>query len=301
MRVITGQGDQYRLDCNRDELMILSNSINNLAQSVDAVDHTTLIGATTDEIGAVHAALLDTIRAGDRGSAIRKLTLSHYAATRSARVLWAMHEVADCKIVVEPVDLYRGAQYRPDYLARNPNHNVPVLEVTWADGSVQTMLESAAMVTFLGDAYPGAGLAPSPAATRARADYLQMIQFGGSPMDMMLWQVRIHEHVLPEEERDPLTVTRYRSKFVNEVEPQLAARLSAQAFICGDNFTLADCMIGHNVTWARGYGMCQDDVFRDYLSRLSKRPAFQAAFADAKNFNPVPPKREGGPPSPFSG
>ncbi len=301
MKIRAGQGDQYQLDCSRDELMILSNSINSLAQAVDAVDHTTLIGATTEEVGAVHAALLDAIGAGDRGAPIRKLTLSHYAATRSARVLWAMREVADCEIVVEPVDLYGGAQYQPEYLARNPNHNVPVLDVTWADGSVQTVLESAAMVTFLGDAYPEAGLAPAPAATLARADYLQMIQFGGSAMDMMLWQVRIHEHILPDAERDPRTVARYRAKFVNEVEPQLAARLSKQAFICGHDFTLADCMIGHNVTWARGYGMCQDDVFRGYLSRLSDRPAFQSAFADAKNFSRQPPKRNSGPPSPFSG
>ena len=36
--------------------------------------------------------------------------------------------------------------------------------------------------------------------------------------------------------------------------------------------------------WARGYGLCKDDVFRGYLSRLSKRPAFVAAFADAREF-----------------
>ena len=49
-------------------------------------------------------------------------------------------------------------------------------------------------------------------------------------------------------------------------------------------FTAADCVVGHSVFWARGYGLCKDDVFRGYLSRLSKRPAFVAAFADAREF-----------------
>jgi hypothetical protein len=31
--------------------------------------------------------------------------------------------------------------------------------------------------------------------------------------------------------------------------------------------------------WARGYGLCQDGIFRRYLSGLSKRPAFVKAFA----------------------
>jgi len=40
-------------------------------------------------------------------------------------------------------------------------------------------------------------------------------------MDMMLWQIRIHEHVLPEREKDARTAQRYMKKFASEVEPQL--------------------------------------------------------------------------------
>jgi glutathione S-transferase len=230
---------------------------------------------------------------------IARLTISHFPATRSARVLWAAYEAVGEReggpeIVVDPVNLYGNAQHQPEFLAINPNHNVPVLRIGWSDGREQVMLESGAMILFLADAFPESGLAPPPGASSARADYLYMMQFGGSPMDMMLWQVRIHEHIIPEDERDVRTIVRYRAKFAAEVEPQLAARLSAHDFICGDDFTAADCMIGHNVTWARGYGMCQDPLFRAYLSRLSKRPAFQKAFADASNFSPKPPETKPG-------
>ena len=86
-----------------------------------------------------------------------------------------------------------------------------------------------AMVAFLADAYPETGLAPPPGASRERADYLQMIQFGSTSMDMMLSQVRIHEHMLPQSERDPRMAARYRKKFLEEVEPQLARRVRGDA------------------------------------------------------------------------
>ncbi len=301
MRITAPPAAPFQIECSRDELVILSNAINNLPQSVDEIEHTTLIGATTAEITSVHQVLLNTLNSKNGADPIKSLSLSHYPATRSTRVLWALYEVADCDIDVQPVDLNADAQHNPDFLARNPNHNVPVLDVTWADGSVQTVLESAAMIVFLGDAFPQACLAPLPGAHRARADYLQMIHFAGSPMDMMLWQIRIHEHVLPKDQQDARTITRYREKMATEVAPQIAARLKKHDFICGEAFTLADCIMGYNVFWARGYGMCQDDVFKAYLSRLSRRPAFAKAFADAKSFNPQPPKREDGVVSSFSG
>jgi glutathione S-transferase len=221
---------------------------------------------------------------------IRSLRLYHYPATRSARAKWILHETVGDGFETVATDLYAGVQYSEAFLAKNPNHCVPVLDIAFNDGTAMTLLESAAMVAFLADAYPEKQLCPQAGATQARADYLQMLQFGATTMDMMLWQIRIHEHVLPRAERDERTAARYRGKMAAEVEPQLAARLTQSEFICGEVFTAADCLIGHNVTWARGYGMCQDEVFRAYLSRISKRPAFRAAFADAGSFNPQPPK-----------
>ena len=139
--------------------------------------------------------------------------LYHAPASRSVRVKWALHEAVGDAFEVEKIALYEGAQYSPEFTALNPNHCVPVLEIRWDDGLSQVMIESAAMVAFLADAYPEKGLAPPPGASRERADYLQMIAFGSISMDMMLAQVRIHEHLLPQSERDPRMVDRYREKF----------------------------------------------------------------------------------------
>ena len=229
----------------------------------------------------------------------RRMLLYHFPATRSARARWALHETLGDDFEIEVLPLYEGAQYSEEYLVKNPNHSVPLLEVTLADGTVHRILESVAIVQWLVDAVPERRLAPPPELSMARADFLQMLHFGGSWMDMMLWQVRIHEHVLPSAEVDQRTIARYRSKFINEVEPQLQARLERAPFVCGDEFSGADIVIGHNVTWARGYGLCRAPEFRNYLSRLAERPAFQKAFSDAGEFTPEVPGRDRG--TAFSG
>jgi glutathione S-transferase len=215
---------------------------------------------------------------------IDRLKLYHHPASRSARVKWMLHEVLGDEFLVEKVALYDAEQYSPEFLLINPNHCVPVLQISWSNGIEQYMLESTAIVAFLADAYPSFGLAPMPLASRERAMYMQMLHFGGTTIDAILWQIRIHEHVLPVAERDPRTSVRYRHKFATEIEPQLLQRLTAAPYICGESFTAADCIVGHTVAWARGYGFCKDRVFRDYHARLLKRPTFQAAFADAREF-----------------
>ncbi|WP_101759573.1 glutathione S-transferase family protein [Oceanicoccus sp. KOV_DT_Chl] len=220
----------------------------------------------------------------------KHLKLYHYPATRSARVKWALHETIGDNFEVEVVSLYDGEQYHQDYMQINPNHSVPTLEIIFANGEVKQMLESGAIVSFLADAFPQKNLAPAANSfSIERADYQQMLFFAASAIDMMLWQIRIHEHVLPPSEIDQPSSARYRHKFTTEVEPQLIKRLNKHAYICGEHFTAADIIMGHNVMWAKMYGMCNDKAFSAYLSLISKRPAFLQAFADAGKFNPEPP------------
>ena len=156
---------------------------------------------------------------------------------------------------VERVPLLQGGQFSEAFLDKNPNHGVPVLDVIYSDSTTQSLYESGAQLIWLADSYSEKGLAPALDDVRGRADYLQMMHFGGSWMDMMLWQIRLNEDLLPKKVR-----------------------------ICGDHFTAADCMIGHNVGWARAYGLCLAPVFDAYRSRLAKREAFKLAYADADSF-----------------
>jgi len=191
------------------------------------------------------------------------------------------------------VPLYDGVQYSADYVAKNPNHNVPALEITLDNGERRMMLESGAMVSLLADLFPTKGLAPpADVFSLARVDYLQMLHFGTSWMDMMLWQIRIHTHVLGKE-GDARTVARYNHKFTEEVEPQLISRLDKTDYVCGNTFSAVDCVMGQNVLWAKAYGLCQGQWFSDYVSRLSQRAAFAKAYADIGEFTLAPPPGKG--------
>jgi glutathione S-transferase len=219
-----------------------------------------------------------------------KFKLYHDAVLRSVRVKWLLHELVGDDFEVEYVDTYRAEQYSARYLAINPNHAVPVLKITLESGESMHMVESAAMVALLADAFPEKGLAPAPAGfSLARADYLQVLHSGAS-IDMMLWQIRIHEHVLPDGEKDIRTVNRYRNKFATEMEPQLRSRLERAPFICGDRFSAADCIIAHCVLWARAYELCLGEPFDRYLGSLAERPAYRSAFSDAHRFVHEVPK-----------
>ena len=215
-------------------------------------------------------------------SDISKLTLYHYPLSRSARVKWLLHEMHGDNFETIRVALRKGEQFTPEFLSKNPSHGVPVLDVTYADGAEQVITESLAIMMWLAD--QDDRFAPSPTNLRARADYLQIMGLGGSWMDQMLWNIRLHETILPKAARSEAFAAFNRDKIKNEIAPQLAARLEKHDFICGEIFSAADCMTAHNVNWASAYGLCRSDLFKSYMSRMKTRPAFQMAFADAKEF-----------------
>lgn len=213
---------------------------------------------------------------------ISNLTLYHYPLSRSARVKWLLHEMLGTDFQTVRVALRKGEQYSPEFLQKNPSHGVPVLDVEYNDGSAQTITESMAILTWLGDL--DGRFAPALSDHRARGEYLQLMALGGSWMDQMLWNIRLHETILPKSARNEAFAQFNRDKIENEIAPQLKGRLEQTDFIAGDSFTAADCMTGQNLNWARAYGLCNDPVFKSYMGRMKTRPAFQLAFADAKEF-----------------
>jgi len=140
------------------------------------------------------------------------------------------------------------------------------------------------MIVWLADQYPDKALAPAIDDAKARADYLQMVFFGSAQMDTALWEIRMNETLLPDGVRSQSVADFYRHKLETEIAPQLEARLKAHKHICGDEFTAADCIMAQNINWAGAYGYCRSKVFKAYMLRLAKRPAFQQAYADRDQF-----------------
>ncbi|SFQ95989.1 glutathione S-transferase family protein [Poseidonocella sedimentorum] len=83
-------------------------------------------------------------------------------STCSQRVRYVLHAKG---LPFEEIrlDLFAGDQLKPDYLALNPNGVVPTLK----DGET-AIIDSAVIMEYLDEAYPGAGLTPENPVARAR-------------------------------------------------------------------------------------------------------------------------------------
>jgi glutathione S-transferase len=182
------------------------------------------------------------------------------------------------------VDLLKGEGMAPEFLALNPNHAVPVLHLKYADGREQTLFESGAMVLHLADLYPQANLCPPASDPVSRGDYLQMVAFNAAHLDTILWNIRLNQDLFPKAMRSDATVAFNKAKLQNEIIPQLEGRLSDQDWICGDQFTAADCIMAQNVGWMRSYGIGHEGAVHAYTKRLQARPSWQTAYADAREF-----------------
>ena len=84
-----------------------------------------------------------------------RITFYHAAPSRSSIVHWMLEEVG-APYRIELLDLSKGEQKRPDYLALNPMGKVPTIVHR---GVVIT--EVVAICCYLADAFPAAGLAPA--------------------------------------------------------------------------------------------------------------------------------------------
>jgi glutathione S-transferase len=172
---------------------------------------------------------------------------------------WMLEEVAE-PYETRVVDY--GALGDPDYAAVNPMAKIPALV---DDGRVVT--EAAAIVAYLADRFPAAGLGPTES---ERADYFRWLFFAAGPLEQavvskaMGWTIDD-----PGRQRmlgfgdfaRPLTV--------------LAAHLGGRPFVCGERFTAADVYVGSQVDWGLQFGTFPaEPAFTAYAERLRQRAAY---------------------------
>lgn len=225
---------------------------------------------------------------------ISDLVLYHYPVTRSARVLWLLHELGlrerTGDFTIRHVDLLQREHRQPAFLELNPNHAVPFCTFKDCNGEACAMFESCAIVHFLADALAPPGvLAPPVGPTRARAEYERLMWWGGSWLDQLLWQIRQHGvgGILPPGEQDSRVVVRTEEKWRDEIEPQIVAQLakSGGPYLLGE-FSAVDCVIGHCLRWSRAYGLSVSGPpeLEAYQQSLFARPAFVETWKDAHTF-----------------
>ncbi len=185
------------------------------------------------------------------------------------------HLALDCD--VQPVDLSRGDQLRPQYLALNPNKKIPALE---DDGFV--LWESNAILFYMAAKQQDSGLWPSD--LQGQADVLRWLAWESAHWDAescgMVSFERGSKMVLGLGPPDPAFIARGEQNFAR-FAAALDASLKGKTWLIGERLTIADFSVGGLVPSAQRFGLPIGEfpeIVRWYKG-LAALPAWQAAVA----------------------
>jgi GST-like protein len=173
-----------------------------------------------------------------------------------------------------PVDISKGEQFTPEFLAVSPNNRVPaVVDPDGPEGRPISVFESGAILQYLGRKTGRF----YPQAERARADVEQWLfwQMGGlGPMAGQAHHFRIYAR-----ERLPYAIERYTNE-CNRLYGVMNTRLQDREFLAGD-YSIADiACVGWASRWERqGQDISQFPHLGRWLETVLARPAVQRGMA----------------------
>lgn len=190
------------------------------------------------------------------------MTLTFYtnAQSRGRIARWMLEEVG------QPYDtVLVDWQDKPAALLEaNPLGKVPTIV---HDGHVVT--EAAAVCAYLAQAFPDAGLAPTP---QEAAPYFRWMFFAAAPLEQAMMD-RFRKIEVPPEQRGMIGYGNF-----DAAVDTLAFALSQAPYVAGDRFTAADVAVGSAVSWFTMFKLLPErPVFADYLARLHARDGFKRA------------------------
>jgi GST-like protein len=168
------------------------------------------------------------------------------------------------------VDITKGDQQKPEYIAINPNSKIPAI----VDDGI-TVFESGAVLIYLAEK-AGKLL---PTSGQARADTLAWTFFNIGNTGPILGQLGFFSKFA--KEKVPMAIERY-TKETERLMKVLDARLGQTKYLAGAEFSIADII---NFTWANagrtflGLDYAPYPNLVRWLDELAARPAFVKALA----------------------
>jgi GSH-dependent disulfide-bond oxidoreductase len=156
-----------------------------------------------------------------------------FSTPNSVRVPIALEEL-DLPYEIEAVNVRKGEQKQPDYLAINPNGKVPVLvDTDGPSGEPLTLSESGAILVYLAE--KTGKLLPRSGVGRARV--LEQMFFHLTGMGPAFGQLGFFKRQASEQV--PFAIARFQAES-ERVLAVLEGVLSQRRYVAGDDFTIAD-------------------------------------------------------------
>lgn len=191
------------------------------------------------------------------------ITLYHAPRSRSTRILWLLEELG-ASYEVRQVSIFRpmSGEGAPDPANVHPDKRVPVIAY---DGEL--IAESVAIVLYLTDAFPAAGLGPATGEA-GRGAYLTWLAWYAAEMERAMFAAMGGE----------LSGNPMKQRDYDAMIARLEDTLAKGPYLMGEAFTGADLLVLSAINFAR-LAFPESVLLDTYVQRCKARPAFQRAIA----------------------
>ena len=208
----------------------------------------------------------------------------YYWTTPNGHKITMFLEEAGLEYKIVPVNIGKGEQFKPDFLAVSPNNRIPaILDRKPKDGGAPIQVfESGAILLYLAEK-TGKFL---PSDLRKRYDAIQWLfwQMGG--LGSMSGQNNHFAHYAVD--KIPYAIDRYRNE-VNRLYGVLNKKLAGRDFIAGE-YSIADMA---SYPWVvpyerQGQKLENFPNLKRWFEAIKARPATAKAYELAKSINTAP-------------
>ena len=180
---------------------------------------------------------------------------------------------------VVAVDINRGEQFTPEFLAISPNNRIPaIVDNDPGDGGAPVpVFETGAILVYLAE--KAGRFLPGPDDIRGRKAVMEWLMWQMGGLGPMAGQAHHFRQAMGGVEV-PYGIERY-SKEVRRLYGVMDRRLGEAAFLGGDDYSIADMACW---PWARpsrrqGVDKAEFPNVRRWFDAISARPAVQAGMA----------------------
>lgn len=207
----------------------------------------------------------------------------YYWPTPNGHKITLFLEEAGLPYTVKPVDIGKGDQFKPEFLAFSPNNKMPaIIDHAPADGGAPLgVFESGAILVYLANKtgrFFGADV-------RQKVEVNQWLMWQMAGLGPMTGQYGHFNVYAPE--RIDYAIDRY-TREVQRLLGVLDRRLARRSFIAGEEYTIADMAA---YPWINPYTKAPLDLepypeLRRWHAAIAARPATARAYALTAQVNP---------------
>ncbi|BAU62913.1 Glutathione S-transferase domain protein [Stanieria sp. NIES-3757] len=190
--------------------------------------------------------------------------------TPNGRKISIMLEELELDYNVHKIDITKGEQFTPEYIAINPNSKIPAI----VDRDTEiTVFESGAILIYLAEK-TGKFL---PTKIKQRFQVLEWLMFQMGSVGPMFGQYNHFNHYAPE--KIPYAIERYQKETLR-LYSVLDRQLAQRKFV-GEDYSIADMAI---YPWVAAYefmGLTLDNHpnLKRWVETMEQRPAVQKGMA----------------------